>query len=117
MQLQINAKNFDLDNALRAYVEEKIGGLEKFKDHIIEGNVVMHTDKRHQDSDKYANIEVRLYIGKNLIYGKESGSVMREAIDLVAEKLERQLIKYEGKNSKIDREEIRQMKEANISEE
>lgn len=117
MQLQITAKNFDLDDALRAYVEEKIGGLEKFKDHILEGHAVMHTDKRHQDSDKYANVEVRLYIGKDLIYGKESGSAMREAIDLVAEKLERQLIKYTGKSKRIDREEIRNLKETEITEE
>lgn len=117
MQLQIIAKNFELDDALRAYVEEKITGLEKFKDHILEGHVVMHTDKRHQDSDKYANAEVRLYIGKDLIYGKESGSAMREAIDLVAEKLERQLIKHEGKDNGIDREKIRHLKEADITEE
>ena len=111
MELQIQAKDFELDDALKAYVEEKIGGLKKFKDHIIEGTVVLHKDHRHQDSDKKALVEARLYIGKNLIYATEAASVMREAIDLVAEKLERQLIKEVEKSRHKDREELREMKE------
>jgi putative sigma-54 modulation protein len=117
MELQITTKDVDLDDVLRNYVEEKLGSLEKFKEHIIEGHVVLHKDKRHQDSDKFANVEARLYVGKNLIYAKKSASVMREAIDLVAEKLERQLIKHGDKSRQKNRKELRNLKESNIIEE
>ena len=93
---------------------EKIGGLKKFKNEIIEGTVVLHKDHKHQDSDQYAMVEARLYYGKNLVYATEKASVMREAIDLIAEKLERQLIKHQGKQRQVDREAIRKMKESEI---
>ena len=111
MQLQIQAKNFDLDQMTENYAREKIEGLEKFISPILEGHAVLEIDKKHHNSDKFATIEVRIPIGKELFYGKESGINMEEAIDLVAEKLEKQLLKFKDKMHHKDKEALKELKE------
>lgn len=111
MQLQIQAKNFELDQKTEGYTRKKIEGLEKFISPILEAHAVLETDKKHHNSDKFATIEVRIPIGKELFYGKESGITMEEAIDLVAEKMEKQLLKFKDKMHYKDKEVLKELKE------
>jgi len=91
MNIIVRGKNIDVTDALREYVEKKVGRLEKLLDHIREAQVSLSAVKgRHI-------VEVTLYINGITMRGEEETNDMYASIDLVTDKLERQIRKYKTK--------------------
>lgn len=79
----------DLTPALKAYVKDKIGGLSKFNDHIIEGRVTIEPlREQHAESCK---VTVQLHISHDTLYTEEVAKTAYAAIDIVKDEMERQL--------------------------
>lgn len=88
MQLAVRGKNVEVTNALRDYVERKVGKLEKFIDHPINAQVTMAVERgRHI-------VEVTAVLNGLLLRGEDASTDMYASIDLVTDKLERQVKKY-----------------------
>lgn len=90
MQFQFRGKNVDITQPLKEYVERKIGKLEKYFDSGLETSalVTMSVERgRHI-------VEVTMPIDGLVIRGEEETQDMYASVDLVSEKLERQVIKY-----------------------
>ena len=99
MKLTLKATNIDLTEPLKVYVEEKLGGLEKFTGRWdAEGAVelwveVGRTSHHHKKGDVFrAEADVRLP-GKVLRAEAEDFDI-RVAVDRVRDKLEREILKY-----------------------
>ncbi len=91
MKITISAKNTELTDAIKGYVEKKIGRLERKIDHIISSDVVLSVEKyRH-----IAN--VKMNIAGEIIKAEESSKDMYQSIDLVYEVLEKQIEKLKDK--------------------
>ncbi len=91
MQLTISAKNTELTDALKRYVEKKIGRLERKIDNIISVDVMLSVEKyRH-----IAN--VKMNVAGETIIAEESSKDMYSSIDLVYEVLEKQIEKLKDK--------------------
>lgn len=99
MKISIRGKNLEVSNALRNYVEDKIGKIEKyFNDAFIEAQVALAVEReRHV-------VEVTIAVDGLLLRGEESSADMYASIDGVIEKLERQVHKYKTKISRKIRE-------------
>lgn len=96
MNITISAKDFDLTPSIKEYVEEKLGKLEKFSKHILRIGVELDVDHSAQQGLIH-RIEVWVYMpGKTLQAGLRAEH-MREAIDLVYPKMERQIVDHERK--------------------
>lgn len=97
MKITVRGKNLEVTNALRNYVEEKIGKIEKyFHDAFIEAQVALAVEK-----DRHL-VEVTIAVDGLLLRGEETSADMYASIDGVIEKLERQVHKYKTKiNRKI----------------
>lgn len=96
MNITISGKDFKLTPAIKVYVEEKIGKLSRFSRRIIRIGVELDVD--HNVTKGMKNrIEVWIYLPGKTIQAGLKAEHMREAIDLVYPKLERQLVAYEGK--------------------
>ncbi|MDF2628950.1 MAG: ribosomal protein family, partial [Symbiobacteriaceae bacterium] len=66
MQLSVRGKNIEITNALREYVEKKIGKLEKFIDQPMNAQVNLYTERgRHI-------VEVTAALNGLLLRGEES---------------------------------------------
>ncbi len=91
MQTSVTFKNLDPSDTLKTYVNEKLDRLDRFLDNPAEANVVLAVEKfRH-----IAEINI---VGDRLnIIGKEATSDMYLAVDMVADKLEKQLKKSKEK--------------------
>lgn len=87
MHTSVTFKNIDPSENLRAYVEEKLDRFDRFLDSPAEANVVLSVEKfRH-----IAEINI---IGRKLnIVGKEETNDMYSAIDMVLDKIGKQLKK------------------------
>lgn len=91
MQILLTGRNLEVTEALRHYAEEKVGRLQKYVEKITSAHIVLSVQK-------YRHIaEVTLRVRDLTIRGEESSEDLYSSIDLVVEKLERQLQKYKGK--------------------
>ncbi|MYM64631.1 ribosome hibernation-promoting factor, HPF/YfiA family [Pseudomaricurvus sp. HS19] len=91
MQINISGHHVDLTPALKDYVSNKFEKLERHHDRITSTNVILTVDKLRQIAE--ASIHVS---GKDFHADCESED-MYAAIDLLTDKLDRQLIKHKEK--------------------
>ena len=88
MQLSVKGRNLDITPALRAYAEEKLSRLTRYLESIVTMHVVLSVAKHRQIA------EVTLRVRDLTIRAEEESDDLYSSIDLVAEKLERQILRY-----------------------
>lgn len=93
MIVVVRGKNIEVTNALKEHVERKLAKLERF----LELPEVQVTLKVERDTHK---IEVTIPINGMILRGEEATEDMYASIDLVVEKLEKQIDKYKTRISK-----------------
>lgn len=91
MQVNVRGKNIQVTDALRAYVEKRLGKLEKYFNHLGEAQVMLSVEKGSH------RIEVTVPLNGLILRGEEASHDMYASVDLVVEKLEKQLEKYKGR--------------------
>jgi len=91
MNLNLSGHHLDITPAIRAYVTTKLVRLTRHFDHVIDVNVVLSVDKLRQQVT--ANVHVR---GKD-IHAECVEPDMYAAIDALADKLDRQVLKLKEK--------------------
>lgn len=96
MNITVRGKNLELTNALKEYVEKRIGKLNKYLD-IDEATVTLTVEKGSH------KVEVTMPVNGMILRGEEATGDMYSSIDLVFEKLEKQINKYKAKFSKKQR--------------
>jgi putative sigma-54 modulation protein len=102
MQITIKAKDLELTEPLKVYINEKIGMLEKFVQRVEEqgeilANVeVARTTKHHHKGDVFY-AEVNLQLPGRRIRVQEQEYDVRVAIDNVANRLQREIEEYKEK--------------------
>jgi len=98
MQFVIKGKNLQLTDALKEYAEKKLTAITKYFDHIVEVDVTLSV-KDSKDLSRSRVCEVTVWaksIG-NPIHGKSASEDLYASIDMVAEKIERQVKKFKEK--------------------
>jgi putative sigma-54 modulation protein len=94
MAMNVRGKNIEITPALREYVEKRVGKITKYFSTLGEITVVLTVEKgRHI-------VEVTVPVNGILLRGEESTLDMYTSIDLVIEKLEKQIEKYKTKLSR-----------------
>ena len=97
MQMIIKGRRMEVTPAIREYAEEKIGRVAKILDSMLMSAEVELYTERNRSIEKGQIAEVTVYTKGPVIRAKEAASDMYAAIDLVSEKLERQVRKYKTK--------------------
>jgi len=101
MQFQIRGDKLEVTSALREYVEKKVGRLAKYFNETPESvvNVTMKVIRgQHQ-------VEVTMQLPGVLLRAEERNTDMYASIDLVTEKLERQIRKLKTRINRKSRQE------------
>ncbi|MFZ3172102.1 MAG: ribosome-associated translation inhibitor RaiA [Carboxydocellales bacterium] len=100
MNINLRGKNVEVTDALKEYVQKRIGKLEKYLGILQEAQVTLVVERNKH------RVEVTIPVNGMIIRGEESSGDMYASIDLVFEKLEKQINKYRGKINKKLREPI-----------
>ncbi|MGD9952206.1 MAG: ribosome-associated translation inhibitor RaiA [Burkholderiales bacterium] len=93
MNLNLSGHHLDITPALRSYVQDKLARVTRHFDHVIDAHVVLSVDKLRQKAD------VTLHLRGKDIHCTSEDRDLYAAIDLVADKLDRQVLKYKGKRA------------------
>lgn len=103
MQVHVRGKNISVTDALKDYAEKKVRKLEKYFNNYGHAQVVLSVQK---DSHK---VEVTIPINGIILRGEETTGDMYASVDLVVDKLEKQVERYKGRLLKREREAAGQM--------
>lgn len=116
MQIIITGRNLDLTPAIKNYIEDKFGGLEKFYEKIIRADVVLLKDT-HQQKGEIFVCECKMEVPGNDLFVSKEEVDMYKAIDKVSDHLAEEIKKHKDKiraNQKQKREERREQKSYQI---
>lgn len=91
MNLNLAGHHIQVTPAIRQYVNEKLGRVSRHFDEIIDVNVVLSVQKLEQ------RVEATVHVRGREIFCAANDENLYAAIDLLADKLDRQLIKHKEK--------------------
>jgi len=96
LNISFQGKNIDVTQSLQEYAARKIEHVGKFFNGIIKAEVefVIEKNPRIQDSDR---VEVTIFTNGPVIRGQAASADMYGSIDIVVDKLERQIKRYKNK--------------------
>jgi len=99
MQITVSGHQVDITETLRSYVSEKVGRIQKHFDHVTNTNVVLHVQKNRHLA------EATIHTRGAALHANAEGTDMYAAIDSLADKLDRQVLKHKEKSTSHHRDE------------
>ena len=106
MYIHVNGKNIEITDAIKAYVKEKLGKVTNHYDQITGLDVILSVIKNPAATGKHV-AEVSCKMNTGILRCEESAESMYESIDLLADKLDRQVKKFKNKSLYSDKSTIR----------
>ena len=116
MHIYVNGKNIEITDAIKAYVKEKLGKVVNHYDQITAIDVILSVIKNPAATGKHV-AEVSCKTTSGVIRCEESAESMYASIDLLADKLDRQVKKFKDKSLYSDKASIRNIEEKEEAEE
>lgn len=92
MQMNISGHHLDITDAIKDYVITKLSKLERHNDRITSTNVILSVDKLIQKA------EATVHVSGGEFFANSENEDLYAAIDILVDKLDRQLIKHKEKN-------------------
>lgn len=92
MNIDLTGHHVSITEALRNYVAEKMNRLERHFDHVTSTHVVLEVEKERHIAE--ATIQVP---GKKDVHAKTVHEDMYAAIDMLVDKLDRQILRHKEK--------------------
>ena len=92
MNLNITGHHVEVTPAIREYVTEKIGKVTRHFDQVIDVTVILSVEKLVQKA------EVNVHVSGKDIFVQAEDANLYAAIDILTDKLDRQVVKHKEKN-------------------
>lgn len=93
MQMQLTGHHVEITPALREYVTNKIDRLGRHYDQVVDIHVVLSVEKLLHKA------EATIHVNRGTVFADSSAADMYAAIDLLVDKLDRQVKKHKEKSS------------------
>ncbi|MFT6435965.1 MAG: putative sigma-54 modulation protein [Candidatus Azotimanducaceae bacterium] len=93
MQINVSGHHVEITDSLRSYVTTKLDRLERHFDQIIQMNVILSVEKQRQKA------ESTIQIPGGEVQADAESEDLYAAIDKLADKLDRQLLKQKEKQN------------------
>jgi putative sigma-54 modulation protein len=107
MKLVIQGKNIEITDAIRNYVSQKIEkSISHYKNLINEVDVNLSVARNPRISPNQS-AEVTIYVSRSVVRAEESSDSLYASIDLVTDKISRQLRRYKEKRRNLDHVSVR----------
>lgn len=98
MNIQLLASNIELTDAIRAHVQEKLGGLDKYFDHIISARVEVGKTTNHHHKGEVFRAEANLDVPGTVIRAEAVADDLYKAINETKDILKRELMTYKERS-------------------
>ena len=99
MRLQVKGRNVEVTDSIRRYAEDKLGKLDRQLADPTEVELELAIEHNPSIADNHV-AEATIWTKGPVLRARESATDMYAAIDLVADKLERQVVRYRERRSR-----------------
>ncbi|MEX3582304.1 MAG: ribosome-associated translation inhibitor RaiA [Burkholderia sp.] len=94
MNLKISGHHLEVTPAIREHMITKSDRMLRHSDQVIDGTVILSVDN-HKEKDKRQRAKINLHLkGKKEIFVESINGDLYAAIDLLIDKLDRQVVKH-----------------------
>ena len=93
MNLNLTGHHLEVTPALREYIQTKLARVSNHLDHMIDVKVTLTVEKLVQ------KVEATIHVPSADLHAEASDADMYSAIDLLADKLDRQVLKHKEKHA------------------
>jgi len=100
MRLQVKGRNLEVSEQIRTYAEEKLGKLDRLVSDPTRVELELAVEKNPSISANHV-AEATVWTKGPVLRAKEASSDMRASIDLLVDKLERQVSRYREKRQDL----------------
>lgn len=98
MKIDIKTKNLELTAALKSFIEEKIGGLEKFMEKTLaEISVLVERETRHHKKGEIFLTQAEIILPDKKIMARSEGDNLLLTIVEIKDRLQQEIKKYKLK--------------------
>lgn len=91
MQINISGQHLEVTDALKAYIHNKLERIQRHYDHVTNAQVTLTVNKNRQYAEMIMNIP------GSQIHADSEHDDLYAAIDLLTDKIDRQLLKHKEK--------------------
>ena len=91
MNLKVSGHHLDITPAIHGYIEEKLARISRHVDQVMDVDIILSVDKLDQ------KIEAKVHLSGKDLYCESVDEDMYAAIDGLADKLDRAVLKYKEK--------------------
>ncbi|THB66831.1 MAG: ribosome-associated translation inhibitor RaiA [Gammaproteobacteria bacterium] len=91
MQINLTGHHVDITQPLRDYVDNKFERLKRHFDNVTNTHVILSVEKLRQKA------EATMHLSGNTIFADSTEEDMYAAIDILVDKLDRQVVKHKEK--------------------
>ncbi|HCE09285.1 MAG TPA: ribosome-associated translation inhibitor RaiA [Oxalobacteraceae bacterium] len=114
MNLTISGHHLELTPAIREHVLNKLERIKRHFDHVIDIAVILTIDKL-PEKEKRQKAEITLHVRGKDLHAESIAQDLYAAIDLLIDKLDRQVIKYKSKMQDHQHEAIKHLPEPAVA--
>lgn len=101
IKCELTARNYEIDAKLKDYIEDKLGGLEKYVPRQVRGvatcSVIVEDDPNGREDNRFVCEAILKLRGEQLV-SREGTVNIYAAVDIVEAKMRAQLAKYKEKH-------------------
>jgi putative sigma-54 modulation protein len=91
MQISIDGRHVEVTQSMSDYIQTKLSRIERHFDHVVDVHVVLAVEKQRQKA------EATIHVAGNTLHAHSENDDMYAAIDLLVDKLDRQIKKHKEK--------------------
>ncbi|HLD22116.1 MAG TPA: ribosome-associated translation inhibitor RaiA [Patescibacteria group bacterium] len=93
MPININARKFELTDAIRQYIEKKIIPLQKHLENIIEIDVEVCKNMHHKKGNIF-HVRMNVQVPHKVLFAEEEQEDLYAAVDVCRDEIDSQIRKY-----------------------
>ncbi len=108
MNLTISGHHLEITPAIRSHVENKLNRMKRNFDNVIDISVLLAVDN-NSDKETRQRAEIKLNMSGKTIHVESVAQDIYAAVDLLMDKLDRQIVKHKTKSKDHGRESIKDM--------
>lgn len=102
VDLLIKSHNHKLSDELREYIESHAGKVDRVNERITEAKFEVREDPSHRDGQRYT-VQFTIATKRSILRAEERGTDLRAAIDIVIDKMNRQIRRFHERRIKRNR--------------
>ncbi|MCL1886964.1 MAG: ribosome-associated translation inhibitor RaiA [Betaproteobacteria bacterium] len=106
MNLTISGHHLEITPAIRSHVENKLNRMKRNFDDVIDISVLLTVDN-NSDKDKRQRAEINMNMSGKTLHAESVAQDLYAAIDILMDKLDRQLVKHKTKSKEHGRESVK----------